>query len=132
MRHYSARKRLDGQYDYTCGDYPVGYCAAFEEPVSLEYWREEQLKTYKSFKDKHHTDGHLTEEDACNCYKEYQLDHHLRKGTLSESMHRCRVCGDFTAHYIEVGYCTHYTLCDKHCNREEVEKLYDVGQSWES
>lgn len=139
MRHYAPRKRqTDGKWDYTCRlddyIYPVGYCNEYREfNTDLIHVSESEIKEYAATKDKHHTHGHDTEEEACNCYREYLLDHRLRLGRKWDgAQHQCKVCGEWTQGYAEIDMKT-WDLCDQHNNRTEVEKLFEAPSwSWES
>lgn len=142
MRHYSARQRQsDGRWDYTCGSRPVGYCCEFK-PIAedgtilpAEHARQWNAKI-APLAGNFHTDGHATEEEACECYKRYILDVDLRlmpeEPKDASSQHRCQVCKEFTACYAMVGCYRMFNLCPTHQTREEVEKLLKVGESWES
>lgn len=133
MNYYGPRQReTDKQWDYTCRNddriWPVGYCAAFrdpDEPPSLFPWREDQKAEYRATKDKHHTTGHATSEEACTCFREYLLDHHLNlAGKYQDAWHKCVVCGQLTDRFAEIRHGQSFYLCDAHRTREEVEKLF--------
>lgn len=132
MRHYSARQRTDGRWDFTCGNQPVGYCGEFiewgdnERKMFGENFANhviEEQKDYK-FRHKHHIDGHATAEEACECYKQYLLDNNMRVSNNKNSQHKCGVCGEWTTQFVQVGESWLRTLCEKHSNKEEVEKIY--------
>ena len=141
MNYLKARQRQsDKRWDYTCMNdrriWPIGYCHEWREYTPEERktycmndgWYEE----YESRKAKYHSTGHATPEEACACYKEYQLDTALRFGTQPNRKEQCLVCGEWTQQMAMVGGYETYVLCEKHANREEVEKLYVVGESAES
>lgn len=139
MRYYSARQReSDLRWDYTCGRNPVGYCSCYREFTDVDDWLSESVRNTenaKMIKNKHkyHTDGHATEEEACECYKQYLLDNSLRLTPKLENpsqLNKCKVCGEFCSGYAVVGECEFITLCEKHCNRDEVEKICTVGEMW--
>lgn len=126
MRHYVAKQRVsDGRWDYTCGSSPVGYCC--NERLA-EVFKGEGLW----IEGKHHVDAHATREEAEACYKAYLLDTRTRESAMKDQMGRCRVCGEFTTGLMCVGAYQLYILCDAHRNREALESLVVVGQSWES
>lgn len=146
MNYYAARQRQsDMKWDYTCrnGDFtqPVGYCGGYIE------WTEEMLKRLglpgkpedhssilreMQFKDKYHTCGHETQEEAQKCYREYLLDQRLKKRENTDTMRKCLVCKDWTTFSAEIDMHT-WDLCEKHNNREEVEKLFQTpGEIWQS
>jgi len=134
MNHYIAKKRQsDGKWDYTCNNRPTGYCHEWRDidpkeiPIS-----ESQLEAYRASKDKYHSCGHDTEEEARECYKRYQLDNSLRFSTMSNQQLKCKVCGEWTQGFAEVD-CSLFTLCDEHRNRETVEQIYKApDESWSS
>lgn len=120
MRHYCARQRTNtGKWDYCCGDQPVGYCRSY---ASLED---------DPFAAKYHTDSHDTEEEACDCYLEYLLDRECREWESTQEQRKCRECGAWTTHTVQVGQCWMETLCPEHATRELIKKHYgSVGEMW--
>jgi len=138
MLHYSARQRNDGRWDYTCSGRPVGYCCPYS-PIpedgsipSAEKWNEK----IAPLRDKFHTLGHATEDEAQDCYKQYLLDTSLTLKTTepenANQQNRCRVCKKFTACLAMVGAYSMFVLCPEHQTREVVAGLLVVGESWES
>lgn len=83
-----------------------------------------------------HTDGHATEEEACECYKNYMLDTQLslmdKEPANATQQFKCKACGAWTACRAMVGPYQVFDLCPQHQTREEVEKLFSVGESWQS
>lgn len=136
MNYYGPRE-TDGRWDYTCRNdghiWPVGYCRAYKEfDTSIIPVSEAEQEEYRATAHKHHSDGHATEEEACECYKQYLLDHKLRFGTMSDQQLRCKVCEEWTQNYAEVD-CQTWNLCDKHNSRETVEALMEApGVIWSS
>lgn len=137
MNYYRARRRgRDGRWEYTAMNdhavWPVGYCAPFEpwtkERRARHRWAtDEVVARQEATAHKHHSRGHATEEEACACYEEYCLDH------LATYWHRfltasgCEVCGTETHRAAMVdGACVR--LCEFHCNREGLERIWSVGQ----
>lgn len=121
MNYFEALQRIqDGKWVYTCNRIPVGYC---------HYNRDDE---------RFHTTGHDTKEEAQECYKKYELDNNMKfipeelqsPGTYS----LCTVegCTKLTNGSVFVGGYRHFTLCNEHQNRAEVEKIYSVGESWSS
>ena len=147
MNHYKARQReTDGRWDYTSGNpregvHPVGYCRAWKPQDPNASWMlpgeaEQENAEMAPFVHKFHTDGHATSEEACDCYREYLLDHRLRlhDPPLDPStLNKCVVCGAYTAGLAELNF-EHWWLCDEHRNRTEVEKLVPKGEreAWSS
>lgn len=137
MNYLQPRQRVSNKrWDYTNMNdgviYPIGYCREFKEldgylmPVS-----EEQKEEHRKFKNKYHSNGHDTYEDACKCYKEYLLDHFIRIRENKDAQHKCKVCNEWTTQAVEVngfgGGFFEY-LCSKHSSREEIEKIFNVGE----
>ena len=134
MQHYSARQREhDGKWDYTVGSTPVGYCRAYKDPDEMGVpMHPDTVATIRQFKYKHHTHGHETAEEACACYKEYLFDQRTRHSDMKNQMLRCEICGEFTQHVVYIGAYEVHKLCEKHANREGLEQVVEVGESWES
>ena len=146
MRHYSAKQRADDhKWVYTCGSRAVGYCAdTFDKqwpeecPEYLKpYMSAEDYKTEREkhlpFQDKFHADGHATKQDACECYRQFLLDMHVRKVTSTGAMYECRVCKTFTPDYVLIGNTIFVVLCKDHQSREYYEMFRPpVNESWES
>ena len=141
MNHCCALQRTDGRWDYTRNRRPAGYCCEYRPLaedcgfLSPEQVRRENEKM-EALKGKFHTDGHATEEDAQQCYKEYLLDTSLRlmkqEPPNASQQNRCQACKAFTACYAQVGPYRMFTLCPEHNTREQVDVLLNVGESWES
>ena len=134
MNYYQAnQRRSDSRWDYTRNQYPTGYCCEYREinpkviPIS-----EAEQKRYHDTAHKHHTDGHATEEEACECYRGYLLDHRLSLGRTQSSQDKCKICSEWTQNFAEVGNRL-FVLCSEHNNRESVEALLGtVGWSCSS
>lgn len=133
MRHYSARQRIsDGRWDYCCGSHPIGYCCEY---VPLEVGKygatERDVEKCEATKEKHHTDGHATRQEACDCYLEYLLDHRTRVSKASDSQHKCQECAAWTQGLVFVGECRSITLCEDHQDRDMIKKHFGrVGEMW--
>jgi len=77
------------------------------------------------------------------CFRKYKLDTSLRlnkppSGTRPHELHTCeepsKACKNYTANLATIagsGFGS-WNLCDDHLNRETVERLYKVGESWGS
>ncbi len=138
MRHYSAKQRQsDGRWDYTCDNRPEGYCGAFER-----FWPEDASPEIPGYaearadalahRDKYHTDGHATAQEACECYKRYLLDNRTRFHVMSDQMRKCAACGAWTDRYAQVGGYQIFALCESHCQAATLASLLTVGESWQS
>lgn len=136
MNYYEAKQRVkDRQWDYTRNGVAVGYCREYQEidpkviPIS-----EAQQEEYRATAHKHHTDGHATELEARECYREYLLDHNLSLNrTMAGQQMKCKVCGAWTQKFAEINV-QMIVLCEEHNNREEVAKLFEapsvIWSSW--
>jgi hypothetical protein len=141
MNYLKPRQRAsDKRWDYTQMNdgrvWPIGYCAGFREYTPEQrkafLMNDNWYAKYEANRAKYHEDGHATSEEACECYKQHELDESLHFDVDSHSKQKCEVCEEWTEKRAMVGGYRHFVLCEKHANREEVEKLYTVGESWES
>lgn len=136
MNYYEPKQRLkDRRWDYTRNGHPAGYCREYQEiDPKIVPITEAQQQEYRETAHKHHTNGHATEEEARECYKEYLLDHDLSLNrTMADQQRKCKVCGEWTQKFAEIGVQI-FELCDKHNNKEEVGKLFEapsvIWSSW--
>ncbi len=106
MKKLQARQLADGSgWHYTSGDIPIGRCSRHEP--------------------------HATAEEAEACYKNYLIEERLVFNNSNSSMHRCRVCEEFTTGIAEIGeYMWFAVLCENHQNKESVENLLKIGTAW--
>lgn len=138
MQHYKALQRADGKWDYTVTwkdrSLPVGYCAGWTDwGIDIAKMHPAANALAVSLKAKYHVHGHETAEDACACYKQYLLDQSLTLGIESDfAQFKCQVCGEWTMLRASVGRWYHFELCPKHNNRESIETLFTIDESWES
>jgi len=141
VNYLKARQRQSTKrWDYTQMNdgrvWPIGYCGGFREytPEQRQTYcmNDTWYAKYEANKDKYHEDGHPSSVEACACYKRYELDESLRFDVDSQSKQKCEVCGEWTEHRAMIGGYQYFVVCEKHANREEVEKLFTVGESWES
>jgi len=141
MSHLCARqRRSDNRWDYTRNGYPTGYCQEYR-PIPLDSFLGERIakahnEKMEPLRCNFHSDGHATEEEACECYKRYMLDTQLSLRTSepenAQQAFRCKVCNAWTSCVASVGAYQIFFLCPEHQTRECVESLYSVGESWES
>ena len=142
MNYLAPRQRkADGRWDYTYNGVPWGYCREYTPlkddgsilPAEIAKRENEKMQPLIG---NFHSDGHATEDEACDCYKRYLLDTALRlcpeEPADANQQSRCEVCKKFTACYAQVGAYRLFHLCPEHQTREEVAKLLSVGESWES
>ena len=147
MQHFKAWQRIsDKRWDWGSGwqntIHPVGYCAgftdyAFEEKerngiVYYEYkgipWSKEAKETYEKYKDKYHTDGHATADEAAQCYKQYLLDNRLMLNRkMSNMQKKCEICGEWTSLMAQLDGYHIFILCEKHQTIEDAASLYHVS-----
>lgn len=156
MMYDRAVKRTTGQFagrffyvtgNHRIGIHAIGYCRSWPwDDVSSRLIAmtisPEGMAEKRSFMAKYHTNGHDTKEEACECYRQYKLDNHLRFFSQKDTAHRHRTlyacqatsgCSEYTASYASIGgSCQYWILCDVHRNRENVEKLFNVDESWHS
>jgi hypothetical protein len=128
------QRKTDQRWDFTKNVYPTGYCAGWREWKPLEiyddahnaHWKQEWETKILPHKDRYHSDGHATAEEAAECYKQYLLDRRLSLNRKSSnSMHKCKICGEFTQLFAELDLQL-WHLCEAHNNRESIEKLFEA------
>lgn len=118
MNHYKARQQTDtGKWHYTCYNdrekfaYPVGPCAEKCE-------------------------GHDTLDQACEHYKQGLVENAHFVGPKKEEWpkNKCQFkeCNNESTYYAHVASHTYYTLCEQHANKESLNELVTVGESWGS
>jgi hypothetical protein len=135
-----AAQRPDGRWHWTINNprCPKGYCRGWQDwtqeqadriGMPLEYLQKKQEEEDGPFREKFHTDGHETKEDAERCYYEYCLDH-AREGTMSDQQCHCRFpdCEEWSQKYLGNpgldGIFNLVVLCDEHRNREGLEAAH--------
>lgn len=148
MQYLKPRQReSDKRWDYTAmHDHhvrPIGYCRGWQDmhfkalPTinSIEgfqsdggiIWSKPDKEDYEARRDKYHTDGHATAQEAADCFRQYCLDTRLNlDGQYVDTQFKCEVCGTWTDRFAEIDHQQH-VLCDQHRNREEVEKLFSIS-----
>jgi hypothetical protein len=137
MNYYQPRQRkTDMRWDFTSMNdghvWPVGYCDGDFDKVKKRILdcdilpnREAEVVKLEKFASKFHSNGHATCDEAVECYRQYQLDQHLRlnKHENPAELRRCAVCGTWTGHHADIGMTT-FDLCDQHLGRNWVEELF--------
>lgn len=142
MNYRQALKRqADGRWDYTSTNngrsHAIGYCAGPPNMASFErlgiHVPESDRQKWEEHAAKFHTDGHATEEEACECYRQYILDQRCRETHHPDEQRKCEICATWTdGGFIVGGYHIH-ELCQEHRNRESLDKVFPgVGYSFES
>lgn len=137
------QKESTGRWDYTVSSdeegwaHATGYCTGWRDPdetdkilaerygATMKTDPETREKLYK-FKDKFHSGGHATAEEAAACHREYELDFELRFSEDKDVMKRCEVCEEFTTGRASLGQFGHYAVCPKHRTREGVKEARDL------
>lgn len=148
--------------------WPIGYCHAirpFDREFVAQLWggysaggSPEEIRKYADYLEEriaeskknhdddvakfgkhYHIDGHATEEEACDCYRRYVLDHNVKMWMKPldddrRDLHRkcghgvqgetSLTCGKWTMNLCEVGQWWNVFLCDEHMNQETIEKIY--------
>lgn len=135
------QRQSDGKWDYTRNGHPTGYCHAYRPFEKKDLWifcnsqeaMDRENEKLGKYAEKYHACGHDTKEEACACYRQYLLDNLIRyDGKDMSSQQKCEVCGEWTQRFAHGPY-EIVVLCDKHCNREDLEKVFhEVGIGWES
>ena len=136
MRCSQPRQRLDGNWDFTCGNHPIGYCTT---PLNKEDFEKLGIHPFQSEIDriqneqKYHTCGHKTKEEAVDCYFEYQLDNELQFHENQNKKLKCRVCKKWTNKYATLGNAQLMSLCDEHLNKDSIRQIAHKSEIiWES
>lgn len=116
MNYYGPRLREDGRWYYECqngGCHVIGYCGPCEGDLPNA--------------NKHHTHGHATRAEACECYREYLLDHLDFSLVLKQRMwtRACEGCLEQTDELVQVDH-RPMALCAKCRTRDVVARLLHV------
>lgn len=131
-------RKNDGRFDYTVctgstEPHPIGYCRGWREETreslterfgaNLAEAIAQEQEELRPFKDKFHTDGHATSEEAEACYREFQLDTLLTFRDEPNTQKKCAACGDWTTGYGELrGDLVHRApLCVAHQTRADMK-----------
>jgi hypothetical protein len=155
LNYYKAREiqkdgKPSGKYHYTCqngdGVCAVGYCSRIRTcpacngqgmfvPETSEYYCKEcKSKGVYYLEDQEVCPGHDTEMEACEHYRQYLLDKARYDQVSKDIQKKCDICQAWTqrAAYIPSEMVEHF-LCDEHCNREGLDKVFkNVGWSMSS
>lgn len=150
MNYYEALQReTDKRWDYTQRrdgrTWPIGYCRGWDESPRedlLEQYGEDRgemihraQEERRPHQARYHENGHETSEEACECYKSYLLDQHVRLDGAQtvDTQHRCEVdgCDEWTQKLASVEHRS-FHLCDGHRNLETLRELVVVGKSFGS
>lgn len=150
MNYYEPLQRQDTKrWDYTQSrdgrTWPIGYCRGWREESEDELVARlgdhmgrrayEAQERRRAERERYHEDGHETRAEACDCYKQFVLDHYVNYefGTSENTQHKCEFegCEEWTQRAVMINHFTHH-LCDAHANRESLEKLYSVDTSFGS
>jgi hypothetical protein len=147
MTYDKARQRKDGTWAYTSMNdgevWAIGYCEPFRE------WSDESIDSiygdrgiydcffepYRATKEKHHEGGHATKEEACECYKQYVLDHKLVYAVPEEDLRECDYPECKLAGVCEMGIPIgpqRFVLCAHHMSKEHISSLISIGECWHS
>lgn len=129
------QRKNDLKWDYTCNGIPTGYCRPYRDMSDIPM-SENRRAQFQAMAHKHHDHGHETAQEAADCYKDYLMDHRLQFSRGSNNTQRkCKVCGEWTQKWAQIDAYEIMHLCDKHLNRESVEKLYTLSgedEMWSS
>lgn len=114
MNYDKARQMQDGTWNYSRQHdnmiYPIGYCRTHE---LNESWHK-----------------HTTQQEAEECYKQYQLDNSLRLegGIMSNTKVKCQVdgCEEYSGVTSYIDYeC--FVLCPTHRTKEVIATMFDCS-----
>ena len=151
MTYDAPRQKQDGTWGYTSMNdgsiWAIGYCKPFDEWCENsinavfngdkeEY--EQYITPYRLAKDKFHDGGHLTAEEACECYKNYVLDFNLRYYDDEENArqpYKCEYpkCKSYTSGGIRIiESIQNFDLCQEHRNKNCISELLKIGSSCHS
>lgn len=152
MAWYRPLQRRDGRWDYVCtnsaGTFAIGYCFNGEKPFySLTWdeladvvkdlygndparWEEEKAKHAPRLANYHNT-GHATAEEACECYRRYDVLEHSHRHDDEDAQKKCAICGEWTMHRVTVGttLCAEYAICAKCDTEDNVLGLHLTGKA---
>ena len=119
MRYYGAREMIDKETGKGSGIWR--YTVRFDDVIMAIGYCSQKC------------DGHATKQAAEEHHRQYILDHRVKYDDVMLDMkRRCEVCGEFTSIVVTVEGHPRYHLCEKHNNREVVEKLIMIGEVWSS
>jgi hypothetical protein len=140
MNYYQARQRkISKRWDYTVMNdghiRPLGYCIPWDRLErafkDAPFDADADLRHLAEFKDEYHDDGHETEEEAEECYKNYLLDHRLKfmevgpaEGYTRLPEFPCLECAAPTAVICEVDGRRVGALCGDHQTKDVVSKHF--------
>lgn len=156
MKYYAARQREGGRWDYTVeqdlGISKVGYCVGPFESMWPDYTPEEFAKTplarlmqFSLYQDwrterlplahKYHADGHDTKDQACECFREFLLDHSVDYNLAGHGngLRPCEAldCQNTTRRAVLYNNFYHFWLCDEHRTRDVVATMApEVGEMY--
>ena len=138
--HMPRQRQSDGRWDYTVSSdeegwaHASGYCVGWEDPEVTNaklkerfgdhyLMRPDEIEKKLLFKDKFHSDGHATAEEAEECHRQYELDFEVRVHTSPDTQKKCAICEAWTSDQVVVGEFRFFSLCSMHQGRTHLEKL---------
>lgn len=132
--HQPLQRKGDGRWDYTVSSdeegwvHAIGYCAGWIEPEDgvLGQPHADALRArMEPHRGKYHRDGHATSAEAASCYREYELDQHLRFFEDRDTQERCEApgCGAWTQGRAQLGQFRVFPLCATHQTRDVVAEV---------
>ncbi len=143
-RIHSARQRdYDKRWDFAVSSdeegwaHPDGYCAGWRSPEETDAlaaekgWpllSKEGAEAIRLNRDKFHSDGHATAEEAEACHREYVLDFELTRYEEKDVHRKCDSCGTFTPGRVALGQFERFNLCPSHQSREDVKRVGDEAR----
>jgi RecJ-like exonuclease len=139
-----------GRWHYTCMNdgqvWAVGHCSSWEccpdcEAQGVRMYSEESQKcpTCKGrgiVDNPNPCPGHATPEEAEQHYKDYLIEKSTITGPKQQEWpkHKCAVegCNNEGNHLANVDAYHYYELCAEHADKNTLQSLVRVGESWES
>ena len=78
-------------------------------------------------------EGHDTEAEAVECYRQYLLAERLRFGSVKNQQHKCQKCDAWTQKFALIDNSQSMFLCDDHATKEVISELYKgASEIWSS
>jgi hypothetical protein len=146
VNHYGPLERQKGGkhtgvWDYCCsnrhgGAYPVGYCAGWSERTKEQFEKDfpghgevffKDQERRRPFKEKYHTDGHKTREEAIECYRQYEIDTRSGVGSTGKTHQPCLECGELTNRVLTIRGLRSYRICAKHDDHKALLRHHRGG-----
>jgi hypothetical protein len=141
----ASQRKSDGRWDYTSRSgsthaHPIGYCAGWKEHTDEEWAQmetqygpflvkqlREDLERRRPLKERYHSEGHATAEEAQHCHDTYLLDTALEFQRSETEQHRCVVCNAWAQNQARLRgdlLGSDQWVCDDHATRDAYEPAF--------